>query len=94
MEVYGVDGYAITVGPGGMRTRYRGQKEESHSDAPALSVNQSDSLDYLASVLRGEIKPEGDLTSLSTNMVVMQILDAARLSAKTGKTIELKPLAP
>jgi glucose-fructose oxidoreductase len=94
MEVYGVDGYAITVGPGGMRTRYRGQKDESAGDAPALAKNQSDSLNYLAAALRGEIKPDGDLTSLPTNMVVMQILDAARQSAKTGKTVELKPLAP
>ena len=33
-----------------------------------------------------------DLSSLDTNMVVMQILDAARESSKEGRTIALKPL--
>jgi predicted dehydrogenase len=49
-------------------------------------------LHYLAAVLRGTIKPPGDLTSLDTNVVVMQILDAARESARTGRTIQLKAL--
>ena len=39
-----------------------------------------------------QLKPDGDLTSLDTNMVVMQILDAARESAHTGKTVVLHPL--
>lgn len=92
MEVYGATGYLITVGPGGLRTRYKGDKTEAESNAPALPANQHDSLSYLAAVLHGQIKPEGDLSSLDTNMVVMQILDAARTSAKTGRTVELKPL--
>jgi hypothetical protein len=40
-------------------------------------------------VLRGELVPKGDLTALDTNVVVMQILDAARESARTGKTVRL-----
>ena len=46
----------------------------------------------LAAVLRGQIKPDGDLSALDTNMVVMQILTAARESIKSGRTIDLKPL--
>jgi hypothetical protein len=42
--------------------------------------------------MRGEIQPKGDLSSLDTNIVVMQILDAARESAWLGRTIEIKPL--
>jgi glucose-fructose oxidoreductase len=38
------------------------------------------------------LKPQGDLTSLDTNVTVMQILDAARTSAKTGRTVKLTPL--
>ena len=60
--------------------------------APPLAQAESNSLDYLAGVLRGEIKPDGDLSSLETNVVVMQILDAARTSAKTGRTVTLEPL--
>jgi hypothetical protein len=42
--------------------------------------------------MKGNLKPNGDLTSLETNVVVMQILDAARQSAREGKTIKLAPL--
>jgi hypothetical protein len=54
---------------------------------------QDDSLHYLVAVLRGQFVPKGDLTALDTNIIVMQILDAARESVRTGRTIPLKPLA-
>jgi hypothetical protein len=43
-------------------------------------------------VLRGQLKPDGDLSSLDTNMVVVQILDAGRRSAQTGRTVTIAPL--
>ena len=92
MEVYGVGGTAVTVGPSGVRMRFKGEKEESAGAVPALPDSRSNSLAYLAAVLHGEIKPDGDLSSLETNMVVMQILDAARTSAATGRTVTLQPL--
>lgn len=92
MELYGATGYVITVAADGLRTRYHGEKSESQKTAPLLPESQSNSLAYLAAVLHGEIKPQGDLTSLDTNIIVMQILDAARTSAKTGRTVELEPL--
>jgi predicted dehydrogenase len=49
-------------------------------------------LHYLAAALTGKIKPSGDLTSLDTNVVVMQILDAALRSAREGKTVQLSPV--
>jgi hypothetical protein len=42
--------------------------------------------------LHGQVQPDGDLSSLETNVVVMQILDAARRSAQSGKTITLTQL--
>jgi predicted dehydrogenase len=92
MEVYGATGYIITVGPYDLRTRYKGDKTETPKTAPSLAPDQSNSLSYLAAVLHGQIKPEHDLSSLDTNLIVMQILDAARTSAKTGRAVELKPL--
>jgi glucose-fructose oxidoreductase len=94
MEVYGTAGYAITVGSNELRVRYKDQKEESRATAPSLLPKLSNSLDYLAAAFRGQINPDNDLTSLPTNLVVMQILEAARESAKTGKTVVLKPLTP
>jgi len=94
MEVYGNAGYAITVGPDRVRTRYRGDKSEPDTplSAPPLSGAQRDSLSYLAAVLRGHLQASEDLSSLETNVVVMQILDAALRSAQSGKTITIAPL--
>jgi predicted dehydrogenase len=92
MEVYGATGYLITVGPDNLRIRTKGEVTESASTAPPLTAPNDGSLHYLAAVLNGTLKPSGDLTSLETNVVVMQILDAARQSAREGRTIKLAPL--
>src|SRR5882757_4277717 len=92
MEVYGTGGYAITVGADRLRVRYRGEKEESQTTAAPLGKAESGSLSYLAAVLRGQLKPDGDLSSLETNMVVVQILDAGRRSAQTGRTVAIAAL--
>jgi predicted dehydrogenase len=89
MEVYGATGYAITVGPDRMRIRHEHDSEEQQTTAERLPAPHADSLSYLAAVLRGEIKPEGDQSALDTNVVVMQILDAARTSVRTGQTVKL-----
>ena len=93
MEVYGVNGYAITVASDHLRVRYRGEETESQMTAAPLPDDQATSLNYLFSVLRGKVEATGDLSALDTNVVVMQILDAARQSAKTGRTIEIQPLS-
>jgi len=92
MEVYGTKGLLITEAADHVRARYAPEKTESEIPTPPLTGGYQNSLDYLAGVLRGQIKAEHDLTSLDTNMIVMQILTAARESAKTGRTISLKPL--
>src|SRR6202167_811324 len=92
MEVYGATGYLITVGPDKLRLRTKGQAQESESKAPPLTPPNDGSLHYLAAALNGTLEPDGDLTSLETNVVVMQILDAARQSAREGRTIKLAPL--
>ena len=92
MEVYGATGYAITVGSDKLRVRHEHDAEEQTSTAAPLNPIERDSLTYLAAVLRGQIEPKGDLTALDTNVVVMQIMDAARESARTGKTVKLSRL--
>jgi len=61
--------------------------------AESLTGPQNNSLSYLEAVLRGELDPKGDQTALDTNVVVMQILDAARESARTGKSVRLNKLS-
>ena len=89
MEVYGATGYAITVASDQIRIRHEHDSEEHTTTAPALPARERDSLAYLSAVLRGEIEPKGDLTALDTNVIVMQILDAARESARTGRSVKL-----
>ncbi|HSY71990.1 MAG TPA: Gfo/Idh/MocA family oxidoreductase [Alloacidobacterium sp.] len=91
-EIYGNKGFVITVGPDRLRTRFVGEKQENEIAAQPLDPPRDSSLHYLVAVLNGSLKPEGDLTSLDTNMIVMQILDAARESVRTGRTVRLKPL--
>jgi predicted dehydrogenase len=92
MEVYGATGYAITVGADKLRLRLQHDAGEQLITAAPLAPPQQDSLSYLVAVLRGELHPKGDLTAIDTNVVVMQILDAARESARTGKTVRLTKL--
>src|SRR5579863_7780825 len=92
MEVYGATGYVITVASDGLRTRLEHDSAERTSTAPSLPDDERSSLSYLVAVLNGKIPAKGDLTALDTNVTVMQILDAARESARTGKTVRLNKL--
>ena len=93
MEVYGATGYVITVGADGLRTRLPHESSDHASTAPSLPENERSSLAYLVAVLQGHIDDQGDLSALDTNVTVMQILDAAREAARTGKSVRLTKLS-
>lgn len=88
MEVYGETGEAITVRRDDLRVRRKGDHQEQQQSAPALTPPYNDPISYLIAVVSGEIKPAG-LSALDTNVTVVRILDAARKSARTGRTIRL-----
>ncbi len=88
LEVYGRTGQALTTGQKALRVRLEGKPEELRQ-APPLSPPGDEFLRYFAAVVRGEITPSG-LSSLRNNLVVTEILDAARRSAATGRTVSLK----
>jgi predicted dehydrogenase len=92
MEVYGTKAYAIAVNATQVKTRTSERGAEEETTATPLAPPEDTSLHYLAAVVRKQLDPKGDLTGLDTNMVVVQILDAARHSAAEGKTIMLHPL--
>ena len=87
-EVYGATGYAIAVGGDVLRVRLPGAQEETRTPAN-LPTDEQSSVSYLKAIVRGGRKPSG-LSSLENNMIVTEILEAARESARTGKTIRLK----
>ena len=91
MEVYGQTGYINTVDGTKMRIRLDSASPEKAVEASTRSAPYDDPFSFLAAVVRGEIKvAPTDLSSLPVNMTVVEILDAARRSAATGKTIVLK----
>lgn len=88
MEVYGKTGYVLVPEKDLLRVRKAGAQEQTNAP-PRLNPPQDDPLSYLAAIVRGDIRPAG-LSSLEVNMVVTEILDAARESARTGKRVDLQ----
>jgi predicted dehydrogenase len=88
MEVYGETGQAITVRRDEIRVRRKGEEREEEQRAVALASPHDDPISYLLAVVSGAIEPSG-LSALDTNITVVRILEAARESARTGKTVKL-----
>lgn len=89
LEVYGRTGYAIATGGNVLRTRLAGAKSEETRAPEPLPAPLQDPVSYLAAVARGTIQPSG-LSSLENNLIVTEILVAARESARTGRRVLLK----
>jgi predicted dehydrogenase len=87
IEIYGRTGYVLVPRPNLLRVREANVAEVERTP-PALSGPEADPLSYLAAIVRGELKPSG-LSSLEVNMIVMEILDAAKESARTSRRIDL-----
>lgn len=88
MEVYGQSGYLVTAERGTRYTyRHGAMKAEERTTAPPLAAPEDDVVRYLTAVVRGKLKPAG-LSSLENNLIVTEILTAARESARTGRTIK------
>jgi scyllo-inositol 2-dehydrogenase (NADP+) len=84
-EVYGATGYAIATGGDNLRVRLPGKSVETRTPG-ARPPEERDSVSYLVAVTRGRLKPSG-LSSLENNLIVTEILDAARESVRTGRTV-------
>src|ERR1700726_1817528 len=89
MEVYGQKGYVITVKRDDIRVR-RGGNESSEEQIAGKPVTApyDNSLSYVRAVILDGATPDA-LSSLETNVTVTEILDAARRSAASGKTVQL-----
>ncbi|GAA4505686.1 Gfo/Idh/MocA family oxidoreductase [Hymenobacter ginsengisoli] len=88
LEVYGQTGSAIALDRDHVRVR-RAEKDPAKDETVAAPPAPYDEpFAYLAAVVRGTA-PEDVLSSLPTNMLVVEILDAARQSIKEGKTVQL-----
>ena len=92
MEIYGDSGYIITIDNTNMRLRNKVMPAEIPLAVTAKDIPvYEDPFSYFYAVLKGKVtmKPY-DLYALENNVRVVEILEAARESAKTGKTVLMK----
>jgi predicted dehydrogenase len=92
MEVYGDSGYLIAANSNTMRMRIGTMPTEETKQVTSKNIAvYEDPFSYFADVINGKVKMTSyDPYSLANNLIVVRILDAARESAKTGKTVILK----
>lgn len=90
LEIYGSAGSARTIGKDLIRLRV-GERAEEDLKSDSLNAPEDEPLRYLSAVVRHQVSASG-LSSLENNMIVSEILDAARRSAATGQTVQLPPV--
>jgi predicted dehydrogenase len=89
MDVYGRTGYAKSIDSERIEVRKKNEPEGRITKGEMLTAPYDDPLHYMTALLNGDIREGNSLSSLSNHMTVSEILDAARQSAKTGKTVSL-----
>lgn len=90
MEVYGDKGTVITYDNNNMELRAGNNKPGRITVTTKEVPVYTDPFEYFVQVINGKIQVEPfSLYSLENNMMVVRILEAARTSAKTGRTIKL-----
>lgn len=90
MEVYGSTGYVLSDNRSDMRIRLEKDKVERKEVLKERVPPFNDPFSFFAAVVKKEISLSPyDLSSLENNMIVVEILDAAKKSAATGKAVKL-----
>lgn len=88
MEVYGKNGYVFCRNGSDMQILEDEKTGPYTQTAAALPMGLHDPFAMLTAVVKdGKELPPFDLNGMDNNLIVMQILEAAKASAKTGKTI-------
>ncbi|MEQ1587142.1 MAG: Gfo/Idh/MocA family oxidoreductase [Cyclobacteriaceae bacterium] len=91
MEVYGATGYVLSDNRTNLRMRFKGEDKEHSEVLTERAAPYDDPFALLAAVIKKEITlPAYDLSSLENNLIVVEILEAAIQSSRTGKKVMLK----
>jgi predicted dehydrogenase len=91
MHIYGTTGYAFIDDAETIRYRLNEKSPESVKKISPTEAPFNDPFTFFAAAINGDTKVSPtDLSSLEINKVVVEILEAARKSSKTGKQIKLK----
>lgn len=90
MHVYGTKGYLFADNAETIRYRLDEKSMENSIKVPLDKAPFNDPFVFFASAIRGEtIVKNTDLSSPEINLIVVEILEAARQSSKTGKKVKL-----
>lgn len=91
MEVYGIKGQILAPQPN--HIEIRSPKTDGKTTQVSLQGDEgvyTNPFNYFKDVIRGKLKvPTYGLYALENNMIVMEILEAAKISAQTGETVAL-----
>ncbi|KAA3625397.1 MAG: gfo/Idh/MocA family oxidoreductase [Bacteroidetes bacterium] len=91
MEVYGKTGYAISENNTDISYQLSENEQVKSLSLETPSAPYDDPFAMFAAVIKGDITLSPyDLSSLENNMIVVEILEAAKKSAKRGKSVRLK----
>jgi len=90
MHVYGTTGFAFIDDAETIRYRLDEKSKEKVEKVPLSEAPFNDPFTFFASAIKGEIQIQPtDLSSPEINLTVIEILEAARKSSKTGKQVKL-----
>jgi len=88
MEIYGNEGYIFCINSFDMEILEKGKKESVEIKATPLPKRVNDPFALLQQVIQEDYSlPPFSPSSIENNIIVMQILEAAKISAKTGSTV-------
>jgi predicted dehydrogenase len=91
MEIYGKNGYVKVLNRSDLEYCLNRELPVVNERITELPDNAREPFSYFAGVITGKWKVNStDLSSIENNLIVVSILDAAKKSAKKGKTIKFK----
>jgi predicted dehydrogenase len=90
MQIFGRTGELFAASRHEIDYRLAGEDKETKKELPERLAPYNDPFAWFEAVIRGDIiVSPTDLSSLENNLIVVEILDAARESARTGKVVHL-----
>ena len=91
MDIYGRNGYIKVINKNDFEYRLSRELPINTEKVTEMPADVSEPFNYFAGVISGRVKVKPtDLSSLENNLIVVEILDAAKESSKKGKMIPLK----
>lgn len=90
MHIYGTTGYIYSDDQQNIRYKLSERSPEMSVRLPLREEPFNNPFSFFAAAVRGDITvSETDLSSIKINMIVVEILEAARKSQKTGRSVKL-----